>query len=68
MTAHTLVSKVSIRTPLSITNLTDVTTKVEVTPRNRTIVTIGVARGHVVEVTLIEAERIALIEALGGTR
>jgi phosphotransferase system HPr-like phosphotransfer protein len=69
MDAYTLVSKLTIKTPISLTNLTDVSTTVGHSLRRpqAAVITFGVARGHTVTVTLTGAERIALIEALGGT-
>jgi 3-dehydroquinate synthase class II len=61
----TLVTEVHITDADGSIRMSDVGTRVERTPR-RTRVVFGYARGTVVAVTVNEAERIALIEALGG--
>ena len=66
MERTTLVTKLTILRPDGVDNLTDVPTHVAVTPR-RTTITFGYPRTRAAVVTLINAERIALIEALGGT-
>jgi hypothetical protein len=67
--ATTLATEASFTRPTGVTRLHDVTVTVTTSPRGHTLIEAGQG-GHDhygVTLRLTEAERISLIEALGGT-
>ena len=66
MDITTLATEVVSHRPTGVTRLHDVPVRVE-TVRNRTHIILGSTIDHGVTIKLTEGERIALIEALGGT-
>jgi hypothetical protein len=66
-TRSTLVTTLTVVTPTESRRWSDVPLRVETTPRGHTDVELKLP-SITVSVRLTEGERIALIEALGGTR